>query len=120
MSEAVERRIVAMLDKPLVCPHGSPIPGLEELGIVSTDEGEDTLVSLTAAATAERVVEIDRISEVLQPDAELLHRLSEAGMRPGHKITAAPGDDGVEVWHDGGERTAFGRGVTDHVFVRIA
>ncbi len=33
MSEAVERRIVAMLDKPLVCPHGNPIPGLDELGL---------------------------------------------------------------------------------------
>ena len=33
MSEAVERRIVAMLDKPLVCPHGNPIPGLDDLGL---------------------------------------------------------------------------------------
>jgi len=33
MSDAVERRIVALLKKPLVCPHGNPIPGLEELGV---------------------------------------------------------------------------------------
>jgi len=33
MSEAVERRIVALLVKPLVCPHGNPIPGLDDLGL---------------------------------------------------------------------------------------
>jgi Mn-dependent DtxR family transcriptional regulator len=26
MSDAVERRILALVDKPLVCPHGNPIP----------------------------------------------------------------------------------------------
>jgi DtxR family Mn-dependent transcriptional regulator len=68
MSEAVERRIVAMLDKPLVCPHGNPIPGLDELGLpfTATDDGSD-LVSLTAAAlSADGEVMVDRISEQLQ------------------------------------------------------
>src|ERR1700710_2879555 len=65
MSEAVERRIVAMLDQPLVCPHGNPIPGLAELGI-ATAAADDfaELVSLTAAAQTDAAeVTIDRISE---------------------------------------------------------
>ena len=43
MSEAVERRILALLDKPLVCPHGNPIPGLDDLGLPfgATDDHAD-------------------------------------------------------------------------------
>ena len=50
MSEAVERRIVALLDKPLVCPHGNPIPGLEDLGLpfsVADDASELAALSGT-------------------------------------------------------------------------
>ena len=31
MSEAVERKLVALLDNPTVSPYGNPIPGLDEL-----------------------------------------------------------------------------------------
>ncbi|SHG71949.1 iron (metal) dependent repressor, DtxR family [Jatrophihabitans endophyticus] len=120
MSEAVEKRIVALLERPLVCPHGSPIPGLDELGIATIEAEADQLVTLSEAASAERVVEVDRISEMLQPDAELLHRLSDAGMRPGHKVAVAPAGAGVEVWVDDGPRSTFARVVTDHVFVRVS
>ncbi len=71
MSDAVERRIVALVDKPLVCPHGNPIPGLEELGLpFAAAESTDPLLSLTEAAqTAGTAIIVDRISEQLQPDA---------------------------------------------------
>lgn len=120
MSEAVERRIVALLERPLVCPHGSPIPGLDELGVTPGDAESGRLVTLTTAAVTAGPVEVERIGEILQPDAELLHRLSEAGMRPGHKINVAASQDGVEVWHDDGPRTIFSRDITDYVFVRVA
>ena len=47
-----------------------------------------------------------------------MHRLDLAGMRPGHRVRVAGGPRGVEVWVDGGDRTAFDRTVADHVFVR--
>jgi DtxR family Mn-dependent transcriptional regulator len=121
MSEAVERRIVAMLAKPLVCPHGNPIPGLEELGLPfdAVDEAVG-LQTLTAAAQANgSVVTINRISEQLQPDAVLMRRLDRAGLRPGGVVHVAATPRGVEVWEDG-ERTAFALVVSDHVFVRSA
>jgi DtxR family Mn-dependent transcriptional regulator len=122
MSEAVERRIVAMLEKPLVCPHGNPIPGLEELGLPfsATDETFG-LQTLTHAATApDTVVTVDRISEQLQPDAPLMRRLLDAGLMPGCSVHAAPAArGGVEVW-DSGERVAFSQLVADHVFVRAS
>ncbi|GAB2463816.1 metal-dependent transcriptional regulator [Jatrophihabitans fulvus] len=130
MSEAVERRIVAMLTPPLVCPHGSPIPGLEDLGVTAAGAAalpDAGIVSLTDAATAaatapqgEREVAVDRISELLQPDADLLHRLTDAGMRPGNKIVIAPSGRDVEVSHDGGPRQRFDHEITDHVFVRVS
>ena len=87
MSDAVERRILALLDKPLVCPHGNPIPGLDQLGLpfATTDE-PGPLVSLTEAAAGADEVVVSRISESLQPDAELMHRLSAAGLRPGLRV----------------------------------
>src|ERR1700722_40804 len=53
MSEAVERRIVVMLAKPLVCPHGTPIRGLEELALPFPSSDEKVgLQTLTTAAKA--------------------------------------------------------------------
>jgi DtxR family Mn-dependent transcriptional regulator len=119
MSEKVERRILALLHGPLVCPHGNPIPGLDQLGLPFGTDQTGTLLSLTEAAAAARgEVVINRISEQLQPDAALMHRLDEAGMRPGHTVRIAAGPEGVEVWADDGERVAFDRTVADHVFVR--
>jgi DtxR family Mn-dependent transcriptional regulator len=121
MSEAVERRIVALLDKPLVCPHGNPIPGLDELGVplTTSDEHQD-LLSLTAAAVPEGVeVVVDRISEQLQPDAAVMHRLSAAGLRPGRRLRVTLSAGGVEVGVDG-RRTALDPHISDHVFVRTA
>jgi DtxR family Mn-dependent transcriptional regulator len=121
MSEKVERRILALLDKPLVCPHGNPIPGLDQLGLPFATDQSGPLVSLTEAATnAQGEVVISRISEQLQPDAGLMHRLDQAGMRPGHRVCVSGGPQGVEVWVEGGERTAFDRVVADHVFVGVA
>src|SRR5690348_4964864 len=121
MSEKVERRILALLDKPLVCPHGNPIPGLDQLGLPFATDQTGALLSLTeAAAGAHGEVVINRISEQLQPDADLMHRMDVAGMRPGGRVRVAAGALGVEVWVDDGEHTTFDRVVADHVFVRVA
>jgi DtxR family transcriptional regulator, Mn-dependent transcriptional regulator len=119
MSEAVERRIVAMLAKPLVCPHGNPIPGLEDLGLpfATVDDPKGLITMTTAATAADATVRIDRISEQLQPDAGLMHRLSNAGIRPGRVVTLATTPTGVEVG-SGDALTNFDRTVADHVFVR--
>jgi DtxR family Mn-dependent transcriptional regulator len=119
MSEAVERRIVALLDRPWVCPHGNPIPGLDELGVsFSTSDDHATLLTLSAAVDAgvSRVV-VDRISEQLQPDAATMHDLTRAGLRPGQAVQVSAVAGGIEIW-SGEEHLLLARGVTDHVFVR--
>jgi DtxR family Mn-dependent transcriptional regulator len=122
MSEAVERRIVAMLDKPLVCPHGNPIPGLDDLGLpfALTDDQIDLVTLTYAGLQGGQTVAVERISEQLQPDAALMHRLTDAGLRPGHNVQVAATGGGIEVWtQSNGERVAFSRDVSDHVFVRL-
>jgi DtxR family Mn-dependent transcriptional regulator len=121
MSDAVERRILALLDKPLVCPHGNPIPGLEDLGLpFSSAESTEPLLSLTAAAKATgTVIIVDRISEQLQPDAAVMKRLSTAGLLPGRQLQVSPAADGVTVQNDG-EGNTFTRSESDHIFVRLA
>jgi DtxR family transcriptional regulator, Mn-dependent transcriptional regulator len=126
MSDKVERRILALLDKPLVCPHGNPIPGLDQLGLPFAAAPSGPLVSLSQAAAGDPTeVVISRISEQLQPDAGLMHRLDTAGVRPGRRVHVAgalPGGTtgGVDVWIEGGERSSFDRVVADHVFVLVA
>src|SRR6478736_9042312 len=56
MSEAVERKLVALLDNPTVSPYGNPIPGLEELERSTNGadvvEGEAAAISVPAAFEA--------------------------------------------------------------------
>jgi DtxR family Mn-dependent transcriptional regulator len=142
MSDEVERRIVALLKAPFVCPHGNPIPGLEQLGVhtaagadapaarpvapAGTDPGPTAtdgaaLLSLGDSVAAGRTdVVVDRISELLQPDAAVMHRIKAAGMQPGGALHVAPADDGIEVWADGAKHTVFEARITDHVFVRAS
>jgi DtxR family Mn-dependent transcriptional regulator len=89
MSEAVERRIVALLDKPLVCPHGNPIPGLQELGL-PFDSIESSAPSRTLSSAVldnEKSVMITRISEHLQADDELMRQFIAAGIIPGKTVS---------------------------------
>jgi DtxR family Mn-dependent transcriptional regulator len=120
MSDAVERRIVAMLAKPLVCPHGNPIPGLDDLGLpVDSADDQDALISMTTAALApDTELVVDRISEQLQPDGALMRRLDDAGVRPGRVVRVTPTPIGVVV-HDSEHRHPFNRMVSDHVFVHV-
>jgi DtxR family Mn-dependent transcriptional regulator len=120
MSDAVERRILALLDKPLVCPHGNPIPGLEDLGLPFGRLPEATLLPTLAASasTLSATVTVERISENLQPDAELMRTLSSSGLTPGHTITIIRVADGVQV-DAGDDRTVVKPTVAEGIFVSV-
>ncbi len=86
MSEAVERKLLALLGNPTTSPFGNPIPGLDALRGDQPLGGEtsavlDSLTLLSTSATAEgRRVTIRRISEQLQEDAVLLRSLADRGV----------------------------------------
>ncbi|SIO84880.1 metal-dependent transcriptional regulator [Nocardiopsis sp. JB363] len=120
ISEAVEKRLVTLLNAPSVCPHGNPIPGLDELGL----EGyapepftDDSIVPmLDAASNADTTVTVRRISEQLQPDADIMLTLRESGVQPGQEVVLRASDDGVRIIVEDGH-TDLPAGVAGHIFV---
>ncbi len=127
ISDSVERRLVELLGYPVRCPHGNIIPGLGELGVPddpsrqAADASGDHAVAMTriASSRAEPVV-VQRISEQVQSDAELMLTLKKIGIQPGREITLIVSDDGVRVWSEnggGGDETELPRHVAEHVFV---
>ena len=121
MSDAVERRILALLDKPLVCPHGNPIPGLDDLGLpfATGDDDAAPLVTMREAVRGDVdvVVQIARISEQIQPDEELMRELRRAGVLPGERVTLTVHGKSVGITH-GDETLDVGPRVSEHIFVR--
>ncbi|WP_106402477.1 metal-dependent transcriptional regulator [Actinocorallia populi] len=121
MSESVERRLLVLLDNPTACPHGNPIPGLEELGGQSAGAAELADENMTTAATRDgQSAVIRRISEQIQNDQDLMLKLKQVGIQPGREVTLAVGDDGVRVTSDDsgdGPETELPRRIAEHVFV---
>jgi DtxR family Mn-dependent transcriptional regulator len=122
MSEEVERRLVALLDNPQSCPHGNPIPGLDELGGRTDvdDSGESLTPMTTLASVAGTHVIVRRISEQLQSDSDLMLKLKQVGIQPGREVTLAASDDGVRVTCDDeadSPATELPRRLAEHVFV---
>jgi DtxR family Mn-dependent transcriptional regulator len=99
MSEAVERKLVQLLDNPTTSPYGNPIPGLEEL-VKGADSATSTSAPPVLDVGLQRLdefarrgggqVEVRRIAEHVQVDAELMAELKEAGIVPGHGVDVRP------------------------------
>jgi len=130
MSEAVERRILTLLAEPLICPHGNPIPGLDQLGVQPAGRSDATSADVqpvsrsdrlpTLAATVaenEVTVRIERISELLQPDAEVMRQLSASGLTPGVSVAISRGPDGLHV--AGSDAEPVREEIAEHIFVSI-
>ncbi|WP_431918335.1 metal-dependent transcriptional regulator [Micromonospora wenchangensis] len=117
MSDAVEKRVYDLLNRPTRSPYGNPIPGLEELGPPQAGanepvEGERNLAF--PGLTGQVVVR--RICESVQTDADVLRQLHAAGVDPGATVTVAQERDGVFIDRSG-ERVRLPREVASRVFV---
>ena len=108
MSEAVERKLVKLLDHPTTSPYGNPIPGLDKLG-----EGEPAppaeadLVRLDEFSRAGGgKVEIRRIAEHIQLDEALMTELKSVGLLPGRTVSVAKSNGGGATIEITGENTS--------------
>ncbi|WP_372736677.1 metal-dependent transcriptional regulator [Nocardioides sp.] len=119
ISEAVERRLLELLDHPTESPYGNPIPGLAELGESNTGEvfmeGVEAL-SAVAGPDEGRVL-VRRISEEMQKDEVLMSALRRVGALPDKTVTIAATADGVLIG-SGGETAEIVPEAADHIFVR--
>ena len=120
MSEAVERRLLELLDNPTVSPFGWTIPGLDELGADDGSAGvpEDLAPSapsgLTLAAAAEQdehPVRVLRICESLQSDESLLAELRRVGAVPGGRVLVSRRGERVRVGGEDGLSLGPGQAV---------
>jgi DtxR family transcriptional regulator, iron-dependent repressor len=91
MSEAVERKLVALLGNPTTSPYGNPIPGLDELGVGEPATPiEPDLVRLDEVARrGGGTVEVRRIAEHVQLDPALMADLYKVDAVPGNVVEVA-------------------------------
>jgi DtxR family Mn-dependent transcriptional regulator len=119
ISEDVERKLVDLLNSPTESPYGNPIPGLDELGVVEPPElfrsGNVQLADAVREAPA-RVV-IERMSEEIQKDVEMMGTLRVAGIRPGAEVDAEVGGLGVRLSAQGHPGCEIDREASTHLFV---
>lgn len=126
MSDAVELRLLKILDNPTESPYGNPIPGLEELQkvtqVTATADfriGVEPLDRVLDAATGTVRVLVRRIAEPVQTDDDAMAVLRRAGALPGREVDSMLDADGVLV----GSREAGGV-ISDetagHIFVSLA
>lgn len=95
ISDAVSDRLTVLLGDPQRCPHGNAIPPPG----AGDPEPAASPVSLLAAATTDTgvAVTLGWMSESLQTDEEIMHRLELAGVLPGAALRIRTTADGVRV-----------------------
>src|SRR4051812_34913562 len=115
MSDAVEKRVYDLLNRPTRSPYGNPIPGLEELGSpgAQTSEAGEGERNLAFPGLSGPVV-VRRICESVQTDSDVLRQLHAAGVDPGATVTVAQERDGVSIDRSG-DRVRLPREVASRV-----
>ena len=117
MSDAVERKLIALLGNPTTSPYGNPIPGLEELGAgQSPAQLEPDLVRLDdVARRGGGTVEVRRIAEHVQLDPALMADLYKVDAVPGNVVqVGALARTGHPVLLTGGGSTVEVAGALAH------
>ena len=121
MSDAVELKILSMLDTPDVSPYGNPIPGLDALGFQTNANFKDGVVSildLPKAIAEQSTFVLKRIGEPAQLDVEFLNQLKTLNILPGSNIQLEFRDHGVLVLPAGKkEGLELGNDLAMHLFV---
>ena len=114
ISDAVEQRLIELLDSPTTCPHGNPIPGIADIELPARP-----LQTLAEAARAGGRITVSRISEKLQGDVTAMRWLRTNGLRPGAVAGVRVGDGSVVAEVAGSDVTVPGRSA-DNIYVTPA
>lgn len=119
MSDAVERKILELLDYPTVSPYGNPIPGLNELDpkVNAESSSLDGLIPLPRAVNADvRGVIVRRLAETIQTDDAVMGQLRRVGALPGARVKAYRAAEGVMIG-SAGEYVEIRIDDAHHIFV---
>lgn len=114
ISPLIERQILSLLNNPTTCPHGNPLPGLE-------DEGRRRSLPLGKAGEGDTVV-VNNILEHAEEDAVLMHYLERNHLVPGERLVideVSNSNGTVKVTRQGdGVQVVVGMGVAELILVR--
>lgn len=119
MSDAVERRLMEILNHPTVSPFGNPIPGLAEIDDSFTEpapESSDLKIITEVLGTEPSGITIRRLAETIQLDEEVMTRLRRVGAMPGARVKAYQVDQGIFIG-SAGEYTEIPEDIAVHIFV---
>lgn len=111
ISDDVERAMWAAMDDPKTCPHGNPIPGAgykppKMKPMAGMDVGEE--------------LELERISEELELDAEMMGFLDQSSLRPGARVELERRDPhGALTVLVNGTRVGVGAFAAERLFVAV-
>ena len=124
ISESVERRLFELLGHPDRCPHGNLIPGLEELAggqAVHMAKPDEPITDVIRDAVGTVKATVTRITEHVQSDLVLMHKLKRAGIQPGREVLLGAVQGGVRVCGEDGAGAVIPADlpveVASHVFV---
>lgn len=112
ISDDVEAAMWAAMDDPKTCPHGNPIPGS---GYVPPP------IKPVAEMTAGERRNVERISEELELDDEMMGYLDRSGLRPGAEVELVDrGPSGtLTVKIDGGDGIGLSPFAAERLFVVV-
>jgi DtxR family Mn-dependent transcriptional regulator len=117
MSDRVERRILEMLDGPLMSPYGNSIPGLAELGVTRAEPDFEEISLDKAASAGVTYVTLVRIGEPPQTLPEFLRDIVALGLLPGSSVQIET--DGVSFTMTSGSGSLeIGADAARHIFVK--
>lgn len=120
MSERVERRVIELIDGPLVSPYGNPVPGLDDLGVEAREAKNRDEVPIFQIFS-DQVVRgvVTRIGETPQAEPTFLADLASIGVLPGMTIEVVRAERGVELVATHGTMTIT-EDDAKHLFVHLA
>jgi len=113
ISDDVERAMWAAMENPKTCPHGNPIPGAGY---------KPPRMQPLADMPVGDPGRIERISEELELDDEVMGFLDRVGLRPGAAVEVVERDSAgtITVKVAGGDRVGVGEFTAQRLFVTAA
>lgn len=112
VSDEVEERFIQLLGDPATCVHGNPIPGS---GHAVDQKGLRPLQEMTPGDR----VRLERLTEDLELDLDVMLFFERSGLMPGADITVvAVAPDGTRTLEVAGEKVALGEHLADNLWVR--
>ncbi|RPI24427.1 MAG: metal-dependent transcriptional regulator [Actinobacteria bacterium] len=113
ISDDVEKAMWAVMDDPTTCPHGNPIPG--------AGYKPPRMKPMADMAQGEELY-LERISEELELDAEMMGFLDDSGLRPGARVRLDRRDPhgALTIRVDGGARVGVGTFASERLFVALS